>query len=85
MDKNKLKAWLATLNPMTDWDLDDIENLEEQVIDVVRESGYLNLPLLFKVVDRTVDTAEAPKRQEFFVSGHEWEKQKAVDSRDEEE
>jgi hypothetical protein len=75
MDKNKLKAWLATLDPMTDWDLDDIENLEEQVIDVVRESGYLNLPLLFKAV----------KRQEFFVSGYDWEKQKEEVDRDKED
>ena len=37
-------------------------------------------------IDRTVDTKETPKRQEFFVSGYDWDRQQEeVDSGDEEE
>jgi hypothetical protein len=46
MNKNKLKTWLATLDPMTDWRYDDLQALEQQIVDVVKASGYLNLPLL---------------------------------------
>ena len=46
MTENKLKTWLATLDPMTNWRYDDLQALEQQIVDVVKASGYLNLPLL---------------------------------------
>ena len=46
MTENKLKTWLSTLDPMTDWQYDDLEALEQQIVDVIEASGYINLPLL---------------------------------------
>ncbi len=43
MDRKQLEVWLSTLDPLNNWELDDIELLERQIIRVVRESGYLNL------------------------------------------
>lgn len=46
MTENKLKTWLATLDPMTDWCYDDVEVLERQIVDVIKASGYINLPFI---------------------------------------
>ena len=46
MTENKLKTWLSTLDPMTDWRYDDLQVLEQQIVDVVKASGYINLSLL---------------------------------------
>ena len=46
MTDNKLKTWLSTLDPMTDWHYDDLQVLERQIVDVVKASGYINLSLL---------------------------------------
>jgi len=79
MDKHKLKVWLSTLDPLTEWDIDNIDNLEKQVVSCVKASGYLNLPLLL-----------GSKRPDFFVSPWVWDaqqqkKQERLDNVDEEE
>ncbi len=46
MTRDELKTWLASLDPMTDWDMDNPRNLEEQVVRVIKGSGYVNIPFL---------------------------------------
>lgn len=47
---DNLKEWLESLNPEEDWDMDHMDVLEEQVVNTVKESGYINLPLLLKLI-----------------------------------
>lgn len=46
MTRDELKTWLATLDPMTDWRYDDLQVLEQQIVRVVKGSGYINIPFL---------------------------------------
>ena len=46
MNREELKIWLDTLDPEHDWDLDNIDNLEEQIVDNVKECGYINIKML---------------------------------------
>jgi hypothetical protein len=43
MTRDELKTWLASLDPMTDWDMDNIPNLEKQVVRVIKGSGFVNI------------------------------------------
>lgn len=43
MDNQKLKLWLESLNPQIDWDLKNIDALEQQIVRNIKESGYINL------------------------------------------
>ena len=42
----QIKSWLSTLDPLKDWDFNNLDKLEEQIVDTVKECGYLNLPKL---------------------------------------
>ena len=46
MTRDELKIWLASLDPMTEWDMDNPQRLEEQVVRVVKASGYVNISYL---------------------------------------
>lgn len=46
---DNLKEWLDSLNPEEDWDMDHMDVLEEQVVNTVKESGYINLPFLLNL------------------------------------
>lgn len=46
MDNQKLKLWLETLNSQTNWDLNNLDVLEKQIVRNIKESGYINLKFI---------------------------------------
>ena len=47
-----LKEWLGTLNPEMQWNLDDMDALEKQIVDTIKVSGYINFPLLIRHLNK---------------------------------
>lgn len=48
MNKRKLISWLASLDSQMEWDLEDMDILEEQIVDTISESGFANIKFLLE-------------------------------------
>jgi hypothetical protein len=48
----EFKVWLNSLDAEADWNYEDLEELETQIVDCIQASGYVNLNTLLQVFSR---------------------------------
>ncbi len=48
----EFKVWLNSLDSEADWNYEDSEELETQIVDCIQASGYVNLNTLLQVFSR---------------------------------
>jgi endonuclease III-like uncharacterized protein len=48
--KQKLKNWLETLDSERRWNTSNLDKLEEQIVECVQGSGYINIKMIMDMI-----------------------------------
>ena len=62
------KEWIVSHDPKNKWDFNDPQELKEQLINVISESGDINLDTIFHVMYLHNDTRLTVKQNKRFLT-----------------